>query len=320
MDYDAVIESTYKWALHGKAKIYLLFFFIMFLLIFVLGRMVEIFWGQFYFSYETEAIFSDIFYVAQALVFAGMVCLIRVSLKNSGFQTVKISVFKIVDVFFLQILELWYLLVWNLEKRYRVIQLLSLMGILLTSYTASVVRSELLTYSLIFLSIIYFLCVLYNSIRLLFPTLILINKGIKINDAILESWRLTYQREKEIFVALVFVLLFLFVFCAIASFFASAVANVVLLFFGLHTILGSSPNADLELARHIGAAFGVSVFIVGYWFAISKIYLQVVKHHDSSTRIKRILAWRVLYPKKAGHRRIKRKSGKAKGFGKKRRR
>lgn len=298
MDYDGAIESTYKWIFRRTALLYLLFFSAVLFVVFLVQGLDTVFWGSALFSQQALAALMDLYYVVQVLFFVGIVYLLGVCLKSAGFQTVKISFSRILDVFFLQIVELWCLFVWSMSKRYRLIQFLSLLGMILSVFTFSVTGSFAVGLSLVFLSAVYLSCVAYNSVRLLFSTLILLNRGVGIRGALNGSWSLTHQRFGGLFPVFCVVLVFLFFLCAIASFLGSAIANIVLLSVGFHSFFGGTSLSDLELARVFGTAFGVSVFVVGYCFSVTRMYSQAVKHQDSSNKIRRILSWRVLYPKK----------------------
>ncbi|MFA5357442.1 MAG: hypothetical protein WC308_00780 [archaeon] len=318
MDYDGIIESTYRWVFQGKALVYLLFFFLIFLAVFFIQGVDAIFWGNLVVSENVFSIFNDVYYIAQAVIFVGIVFLLGFCLKSAGFQTVKISVSKILDVFFLQVFELWYIFVWSMSRRYRRIQILSLVGIFLAVITLSVVSSWVVVLSFIFLLAIYLSCIVYNSVRLLFSSLIILNRGTKIGDALRGSWSLTHQRFGGLFSAFCVLLVFLFFLCAVSSFFASTIANIVLLSVGFHSFFDGTTLSDLEFARIFGTAFGVSVFVVGYCFSVTRLYSQAVKHQDSSNKIRRILSWRVLYPRKIASKRFAKAARKSKAIKKRR--
>jgi hypothetical protein len=301
MDYDCIISATYNWFSLEKLAWFLVFFWLSFFALVFVPVAVGIGW----YSQEVLWIVNGLIGIMYIALILALIVLTCHTLGHNSFSVEKLSLGKFIDTIFLIILELWYILVWNIHKAYRVTQLLLLFGIpLLYVYSLSV-QSMFISAALIFFLICYVAIVIYNSIRLLFSVTVFYNHNFTIKKTIKESWHLTHKKFWKILIGLIFALAALFVLFIVISIILGAILHIILLNYFTNPIA-------YKIAVNFAQIFALAPVVVGYYFAVIEIYSQIRKEAHSSRRIKRILAKRVVAPKIKAKKKVVKKKVKKK--------
>ena len=286
MDYDRIISATYTWFSLKKLAWFLVFFWLSFFSLVFVPVAIGIGW----YSQEVLWVVNGLIGIMYIALIIALVVLTCHTLNHKAFNVEKLFVSKFIDTLFLVILELWYILVWNIHKAYRVTQLLLLFGIpLLYGYSLSV-QSMFINIALIIFLICYLAIIIYNAIRLLFSVTVFYNHNFTIKKTIKESWHLTHKKFWNILIGLIFALAALFVLFIVISLIFGAILHIILLNYFTNALA-------YKIAVNFAQIFALAPVIVGYYFAVIEIYAQIRQEAHSSRRIKRILARRVVTPK-----------------------
>jgi len=144
--------------------------------------------------------------------------------------------------------------------------------------------------ALIIFMLLYLAAVIHNSVRLFFTVTIFYNKGLSKNEAIKECWELTHNKFVVTFFSILLVVGVVFVMFAVITIVLEAIAYIIL-------ISRFNPGVAYDLAQTIAVLFALGPATISYYFGVIEIYSQMEKERDSSSRIKRILARKVLLPK-----------------------
>ena len=283
MNYKKIVNSAYSWISLDKAIWYLVFFCISVPVLLMLPQAFE----QGVYSSSTIPIAMVLYSVLYISLILGLIVLIQFLLSQKNLSVSKMTIRKLIDLFFLAFLELFYVFVWNLNSSFRLIQSLLLVAAALVFYYSTVIVNEA-TFSLAWLCLsAYFILVIYNFARVIFSTTIFCEKEVWIKDAIKESWALTEHRFYDVFssLALIFVLSFIF-----ASFIVIALGTFASLILSYFLI---DPLA-MSLGFRIATAFALGPALIVYHCAFIEIFSQLSSKHETTSRVRRILAHKVL--------------------------
>lgn len=296
MDYDRVINSAYKCFTLEKFVWFLIFFWLAFPVLVIVPWALE----KHYFDSAITPLVYALYAVMYFASLFGFVLLTQMCLVNKRLEHQKITITRFLATIALVFVELWYILVWNLHKSYRVTQLLLLVGVGLLYFYYSSIRTSLIFYSLILFIFAYTLLVIYNSVRLFFTVPSFYHKNISIYQAPKESWGLTHNKFGETLVALILAIGTVGIMLFVLSFILAMIANIVLIQFFTYPI-------SYELSVRGANLFILAPAVLCYYFAITEIFNQLVKEHKSSTIVKKILAKRVLSKKEVPVRKFAKK-------------
>jgi len=287
MDYDKIISATYNWLSLEKLMGFLVFFWLSFFVLVFVPLAFRINWFTQNYLWVTNCLIV-IIYLVLLLV---LMVLTTHTLKHNKFDVGDISLTRIIDTIFLVFLELWYIFVWNLHKAYRMTQLLLLFGLPLLLVYSLAVKSWFIDWALIIFTIGYGIIIVYNSIRLIFSVMLFYHKDLTIKKAIKEAWHLTHKKFWKVLLGFVLTLAALFVVFAVITMVLGAIVHLILLNFFTNPIA-------YELATSFSSILALAPVLIGYYFAMTEMYSQLVVEDHSSRRIKRILAKRVISPRK----------------------
>jgi hypothetical protein len=287
MDYDKIISATYNWFSLDKLMWFLVFFWLSFFVLVFVPLAFRINW----FAQSSLWVINSLVGIIYLVLILMLMVLTSHTLKHNKFDAKDISFTRIIDTIFLVFLELWYIFVWNLHKAYRVTQLLLLFGLPLLLVYSLAVKSLFIDLALLIFAIGYGIIVVYNSIRLIFSVMLFYHKDLKIKKAIKEAWHLTHKKFWKILLGVILAIAALFVVFAIITIVFGAIVHLILLNFFTNPIA-------YELAVSFSSILALAPVLVGYYFAMTEMYSQLIVEDHSSRRIKRILAGRVISPRK----------------------
>jgi len=284
MNYDKIINAVYDWINLEEVYWFLTFFWLSLPVLAIIPQALakdfftpDLLWLVY--------ILYDIMYVA---VILGLVALTQNCLIKRHLHTQKVSPSKALDTFFLVFLEFWYIFAWNLNRRLRVIQILLLMAVPLLYYYWSFDNSLLVSSLLSFFVWAYVTVVAYNAVRYCFSIMCFYHDCNTIQDAAKRSWEITHHRFVEVLTGVVLSLGAAFVLFAVVSVILGAMANVILLYF-------FNPPLAYSIATNSAMLFALAPAIMGYHYAVSVMYHELLNEKDTDRRIKKYLAKKVLF-------------------------
>jgi hypothetical protein len=303
MDYDKIINSTYTWFSLKKVIWFLVFFWLAIPILFVVPWAIE----KQYFNDSMSWIVYILYCLIYIAIMIGFVSLTCACLKHKKLKYSEPTNHQFIDTIILAFFELWFIFIWNIHKSYRFTQLLLLIGTPLLYVYYMFNPTIVILVSLIIFAMIYLLFVIHNSIRLFFTVTIFYNKNLTKEDAIKESWNLTNGRFILSFFSIILVLGVVFILFALIAIILGAIANILLL-------SKFTPAVAYQVAQSIAIIFALGPAIISYYFGVIEVYDQLEKEQTSANRVKRILARRVLSPKKKITKKkvVKKKSSKKK--------
>ncbi|MEK6958470.1 MAG: glycerophosphoryl diester phosphodiesterase membrane domain-containing protein [archaeon] len=284
MNYDKIINSVYDWINLEEVYWFLTFFWLSLPVLAVIPQALakDFFTPDFLWVVYT---LYDIMYVA---VILGLVALTQNCLIKRKLHAQKITLLKALDTLFLVLLEFWHIFVWNMNRRLRVIQILLLMAFPLLYYYWTFDDSLLISSLLSFFVWAYVTVVSYNAVRYCFSIMCFYHDCNTIQDAVKRSWELTHHRFVEVITGVVLSLGAAFVLFAVVSVVLGALANVVLLYF-------FNPPLAYSIASNSAMLFALAPALIGYHYAITMMYHQLLDEKDSDKKIKKYLAKKVLF-------------------------
>jgi hypothetical protein len=286
MNSGKIVSAAYSWISAERVLWYLLFFGISIPFLLLFPQIFEK--NYFGVARSIAVVFYDILYLA---VILGVLLLIQFCLTSKKEQVKKLSVTKVIDAIFLVFVELFYALVWNIHFPFRAIQFLLIIASALVYYYYTIIQTELLLTVSYLCFTAYFILVVYNAIRIFFSTTAFCHKGLSLKDSVKESWNITEGKFYEIFssgglVVLLSVALFLFLAISLGT-----IASLMLKYFFVDSVA-------LSLGFRAGIAFALAPAIIAYHYAMIEVYLELSNHKSSEATVKRLLANRVLAPKR----------------------
>ena len=184
MDYKRILSSTYSWASIEKAKWFLVFFWISLPALI----MVPSFFLENLAFTDVSKILSFVLYAVLYLAFIlGFVALIQGCLKSFDKSFYSINLLKLVELFQLVFLELFYILIWNINSKWRVFQILLILLNALLFVLASMFPNSLWLLALYISASCLALLWCYNFGRVFFSSTIFNNKNFSPREAIFDS-------------------------------------------------------------------------------------------------------------------------------------
>lgn len=279
MDYDAIIHSTFNWLMIPKVFWVLAFFWLV-LSVFVVGSLVFSNTLSLGISLVTLLL---LYCLAYCLLIFGLFFLTCFVLKSKHCILNNFSVEKFLDSIFLIFSELFFIFVWNKNKKNRFVQILLLLGFVLLRIYLFKFQSLFIVLALIIFGLLYIGFVIYNTIRLSFSLTIFYHTQTSIKKAINESWRLTHNKFLNIFCA------YLFSFMSASVIFL--IASILFYFIVFFVSLGFFTIAlSQKIAFSFSVLFALPPALISYYFGFIELYFQLIEQNDSDSRIKQILA------------------------------
>jgi len=297
MDYRAIIRSSVSWISADKIAWFIAFFWIS---LPFLVLMPSIFEKNVIYTELTKPIAFALYDVLYFVFLLGIIVLIQHALASKREPICEISFEKLFSLFFLVFYEMVHIFLWSLHASYRVLQLLFLIASILGVFFYAYYPSGLSFWLLYALLTGYFFFVVYNSLRLFFSTTLFFSRDTSSKSALFDSWALTHSKFKKVVrvVFLIFIicfLLFAFIIVALGAF-----TSLLLGFFFIDSIA-------MLIGFRAAFAFALGIVIIAYHFCVAEAYSQLFVHAESSSRIKRILAKKVLSSSKYPMRKLAKK-------------
>ncbi len=295
MDYDAIINSTYKWISIKKVIWFLIFFWLAFPVIFLVPSMLQ----MNFFSVWIVTAVALLYDVMSIALIVSFLVLITACLEKKNLRTKKVSLTRFIDTIFVVIIKLWYVFVWSMHKSYRYTQLLLLVGTALLSYYFyySFGQKDILLALLLIFAAGYLITVIYNSVKLCFSVIVFYNKDVSVKGAVKESWHLTHRKFWQILLGLIFSAGTLLVLFIVVCLVLGSILNIILLLYFI-------PPVAYAISSKAVMLFALAPVLVGFCYSVIEIYSQLEKHRASTRTIKHFLARKVLSKGKV----VKRKS------------
>jgi len=288
MDYSKIISSAYSWLSIDKAKLFLLFFWISLPFLIILPQFFE---KNLIYTQLTKPIAMCLYSILYFTLFLGLIVLIQYCLKNKREKTVEMDLWKLIGLVKLVFLEMFYVLIWNINSKLRFSQILFLISTGLFFILSSFFPDSLWVFALFISISVYGLLIVYNFGRVFFSSTIFCNESnYAIKDAIMKSWSLTHGKMIKSFSPILWVIVLMFLMFAFITLALGSFAAIFLKMF----LIG--PLA-ISIGFKAAAAFALAPCLIAYHYAITDVYSQLKNAHDSSNSIKRILAHRVLHKK-----------------------
>jgi hypothetical protein len=289
MDYNKIVSAGYSWMSVEKAKLFLLFFWISLPFVIILPQIFE---KNLVYSPATKPVAMALYGILYFVLFLGFIVLIQYCLKDRNQKIANIDLTKILGLIALVFVEAFYTLIWNINSKLRLYQLLILIAtslfFMLTSFS-----NPLWIFPLFISSSIFALLVVYNFGRVFFSSTIFCSKeNISIKDAIFESFSLTHGKMIKSYSPVLWVLVVIFLMFAFITLALGSFASIFLRLFLIEPL-------SIAIGFKAAAAFALAPCLIAYHYAIADVYAQLKSTHDSSNSIKRLLAHRVLYKKQA---------------------
>jgi len=288
MNYDKIVSSAISWMSVDKAKMFLLFFWVSLPFLIILPSIFE---KNLVYTSTTKPIALSLYCILYFTLFLGLVVLIQYCLKSKNEKVVNMDFKKLMNLIQLVFLEAFYVLIWNINSKLRISQLLYLILTGLFFILVSYFPGSLWIFALIVSLSIYTLLVVYNFGRVFFSSTVFCNENnYSIKDAIMRSWALTHGKMIKSFSPILWVFVVMFLMFSFITLALGSFASIFLKFFLIEPLA-------ISIGFKAGAAFALAPCLIAYHYAIASVYSQLKNTHDSSTSIKRILAHRVLHKK-----------------------
>ena len=311
MDYEKVLDSTYKWVSFKGAVWYAVFFLITLSILSVVPLMIR----QGIFFDEPSLPVVQVLYAFNIFVlFVGFFSLVEYILKANNFKTQKVTPGLLLDSLFILILTAWYILIWNVKREHRIIQLLVLFVYVLSLFSLPYISGTLFggvaaIASLLF-GLVYLIFAIHNCIRLSFGYYILYNRKLSIKHALLESWKITEGRVFEILGAFVVGEVAVLVYGAVIVFIVASLVSVII-------APNFIPPVVYKLAMLIGGLIAAAPMLIAEQAFIAEAYSQVELKHAIKKNVNKILVRRTLAKKTAKSAKKVKKAAKKKAVKKK---
>ena len=309
MDYDEIISGAFSWISLQKVAWFLIFFWLSFPVLVWVPQAIE----KQMFETEMMALVYFLYDVMYVCAIIGFISLTQACLGEKRLSPQTLSLPKFIDTIFLVFVEAWFALVWNLNRRLRVPQLLLLIGIPLLYWYWLFDASLLPSLVLALFVWAYVSLVVYSCVRFCFSMMSFYHKDVSIVGAAKESWALTHNRFVEAISAIILSIGTAVVLFSITVIVLGAIANLVLLMFFTEPVA-------YGLAVRAATMFAFAPAILAYHYAVTNVYFQLVREGQSSATIRKILARKVLSKRGASHAHLVPKRSFAKKKAKKRRR
>ncbi len=289
MDYDRIIKSAYSWISLKNAAWFIAFFWVSLPFILLLPTIFE---KRMVYSHITMPIAIILYDLLYLVLIVGIIILIQYCLEGKRQGYCNPSPRRIIDTIFLVFVELFYIFVWGANVSFRRVQLLLIIASALAFYCYAFFGFEYVLYALTLALISYSILCFYNIVRLFFTTSVFSSRcDLGIKETIKESWALTHGKSgktlNSILLGAFFALIiFLFIYIALG-----AVATLIFNYFFINPLA-------LTFGFKIATAFALGPALLAYHFSMAEVFSQLNSHRESSSRVSRLLAHRVLHPEK----------------------
>ena len=150
----------------------------------------------------------DIMYLA---VIVGFIALTQYCLSERNIKTPAFRPVNVVDIVLLVLVEMFYVLVWNLHAQFRYIQTLLLISTGLLYYYYTLVPTVFVLNIFALCATAYFILVVYNAVRLFFTTTLFCNKEGGIKESVEAAWAMTHNKFPETITSILLILILVFV-------------------------------------------------------------------------------------------------------------
>ena len=123
MDYKKIVSSAYSWMSIQKAKLFLLFFWVSLPFLIILPQIFE---KNLVYSGATKPIAIALYGVLYFTLFLGLIVLIQYCLKSRNEKIALMDLKKIFGLVKLVFVECFYVIIWNINSKLRLSQILLL--------------------------------------------------------------------------------------------------------------------------------------------------------------------------------------------------
>jgi len=229
-------------------------------------------------------ILYDIMYIA---LLVGIISLVQSTLSTKGIEAKKVTLRRLVDTVLLVFVEMWFALVWNLNRKFRAPQLLLLIALPLLYMYWGFDKSLPVSIVLAVALWAYLSLLVHNCIRLSFSVMSFYSGDFSVVGAAKQSWALTHGKFVETTSAIVISLGSAFVLFAITAIILGIIAHLILLLFFIQPVA-------YALAVRGATLFAFAPAILGYHHSFASIFAQLIKKNQSAGRIRGILAKKTL--------------------------
>ena len=283
MNYGRILASAYSWLSLSKVIWFLVFFWLSIPVLMFLPQVVQ---NGAYSPSLIPLIYGlyDLLYLALII---GIVFLIQDCFHDKKLKVPTFGLLKVVKTFLLVFVEMFYIFVWNLHARFRLVQILLLIASAVLAFYYSLVQSGDLLFAFTLCFAAYLMLVIYNIIRVFFSTSVFFSKEIGLKDAVKGSWDITHGKFYDTACALGFSILIAFIIFCFISLALGLITTLVLGFFFINSVA-------TDLGFRFASLFALAPAIVAYHYAMSEVFFQLRAHKSSSMTVKRILARKVL--------------------------
>lgn len=295
MNYTTIINSTYNWMSLEKLLWFLLFFWISLPVFLLVPVGIE----QNVFESSKLWVVSFLYSLIYFALIIAFLTLTQHCLRKKNYDAKELSLTKVVNGIILVFVQFWYVLVWNIHKKYRFSQLLILFGIPLLWFYLLNLSNWFIELSFFIFVLGYFLIIIYNYIRVSFSLTYFFSNDCTVQEAIKESWHMTHNKFLKVLFAYLVILVSVGALFITFVLVIGAIISLILLNYFI-------PSIAYNIAGFIAMLIAFAPTLIAYYFAYFELYDQLVLHKKSTSRIKRILVKRV-FDKRQPVKEIKRK-------------
>jgi hypothetical protein len=288
MDYNKLIESTYAWVSFKGAFWFIIFFLISCSIIIFTPLMVN---QGLFFNEASISVVNVLYFFNLIVFFVAFFSLIEFVLDSNGFNTQKISIEKLLDSFFLLILFLWYVFIWNIHRPHRILQIISLFVSTFAFFSLTYYNNSIIAFAAIIFGLLYLEMVIVSCVKLSFGHLIFYIKKVSIKEALLDSWKISENRVGKMFTSYIVGGVTIIIFASIIIFVGG---------FFIDLLIGPSfiPPVSYKLSMFIASVFALAPIIIAKQALITEVYSQIKLKSEINRGVARILTKRILLNKR----------------------
>jgi hypothetical protein len=287
MNYNKIISSAFSWISLSKIIWFLVFFWISLPVILFLPQALQ----KGLYPKSTLPIAMILYDVLYFALLLGVIVLIQFCLSVKHAQVSKLSPKRLLDLFVLVFVEFFYIFIWGVYAPFRLLQLLSIILMAFLYYYYLSVGSLFVMNLFLLSAVAYCIFVVYNAVRLFFVTSVFCSKELTILQAIKEATSLTHNRVYVVLSSIALSLVVVFVLLSFITICLGFVASLVLSYFFINPI-------SLSFGFKAAFVFALAPALIAYQYSMAEVFVQLTSHKDASSSVKRILAHKVLHPKK----------------------
>jgi hypothetical protein len=298
MDYARVLGSIFSWISLRKVFWFLVFFWISLPVVLYLPQFLGV---SGFFAPQFLPFVYLLYGLMYAVLIVGFITLLQQCMLEKKLFARKLTLSFLFELIVLVFLELYYIFVWNLNRKFRSVQLLLIIACSLMFYYLTVIISNipfnpflsgdaLLVLNLFSLCLTaYFIIVVYNCVRFFFTSTIFFNSNNELSVVLHDSWALTHNRFYELFISLAVIVVGCFVLFSFIVIILGVLTSLVLRFFFINPIA-------VSFGFRVAALFAFAPAVIAYHYAVTEAYSQISSHNALSTKIRHVLSHRVLHP------------------------